>query len=289
MQPNILKSKLSTEEAILAVCKLWAESRSKDPSTKVGACIYDPVSGGLFIGYNGFPVGVPDAEETWNQRETTENKLTKYELVIHAEVNAVRKALRAGVDLSTASLVCTHIPCAPCMKNVVLASGIKRVVYELDTYPSREPRESKVVGWLAKIAGVEMVRLESDVPSYFTARNAALDEMFAYKIPKLLEEPVRKRDFAAQPQARAPTAPTPQAGPGTVSPPAGQLGACFTARGMCWRCTGLVTWPVSAADIRPLIYGVQLPGTVYEELPPLRTRCPTCVDGHFTVDAMELL
>lgn len=64
---------------------------SKDPSTKVGAVVVNWENHQEFTGYNGFPYDVLDLPERYNDRET------KYKMVIHAEVNAILKALRAGM------------------------------------------------------------------------------------------------------------------------------------------------------------------------------------------------
>ena len=157
---TVIKSRHTIDEAALMVAQVWARARSKDPTTKVGACIVDPRTGALHLGYNGLPAGVPDEEKTWVRR--TENaaayELTKYDLVIHAEVNAARKALLAGADLTQATLVCTHLPCPDCMKNVVLANGIRRVVFSDATYNSLTPRNSWLVTELAKLGKVEMIQ-----------------------------------------------------------------------------------------------------------------------------------
>ena len=161
---TVIHSAYTIEEAALRVAKAWAESRSKDPATKVGACIVDPRTGSLHLGYNGFPAGVPDEEKIWVTREPEfvdglyKDTLTKYDLVIHAEVNAARKALMAGADLAGATLVCTHCPCPDCMKNVVLANGIRRVVFSDTNYNSRTPRAVWLVQELAKLSHVEMVQ-----------------------------------------------------------------------------------------------------------------------------------
>lgn len=185
---KILKSRDRIEDSIMSVCLMWASSRSKDPSTKVGACIYDKRSGGLFMGYNGFPAGVPDEEEIWKARSADPNKalmLTKYDLVIHAEVNAVRKALVAGVDMASATLFTTHIPCTDCMKNVVLANDIKLVIYQHVGYQSRTSRDNFVVTELARLGGVQVEQL----PEYFAARNAALDARLAQRDAQPLPMP----------------------------------------------------------------------------------------------------
>lgn len=151
----------SIDESIALTTEAWAQARSKDPSTKVGACIHDPSTGGLFLGYNGFPSAVPDRDEWWANREELPNKLCKYDLVVHAEVNAVRKALVAGVKLETASLYCTHLPCPRCMRDVICANGIKTVYYQIEEYASLTPRAKWVVHQLAEMSGVNLVKIVS--------------------------------------------------------------------------------------------------------------------------------
>jgi dCMP deaminase len=154
-----LTSKFRMDESIMLTTTAWAQSRSKDPSSKVGACIHDPVTGGLFLGYNGFPHGVEDREEWWTRKIEMEDLLTKYDLVVHAEKNATRKAMLAGVSLPDASLYCTHLPCPACMRDVICACGIKRVVYDVEKYPSLTVRGEWIVRSLAKMCGVELVRV----------------------------------------------------------------------------------------------------------------------------------
>lgn len=156
-----LKSKSTVDQAAMAVAYLWATVRSKDPSTKVGACIVDSRTGGLFLGYNGFPAGVPDLEAVWQQREPREGLLTKYDLVVHAEVNATRKALMAGVELSKAVLVTTVLPCPHCMKDVVLANAIKCVIYDAPEFKGQTARDRWVVTELARLAGVKLLKTTS--------------------------------------------------------------------------------------------------------------------------------
>ena len=168
---EVLRSERSILQAAMEVAEVWALRRSKDPSTKVGAVIYDPASGGLFAGYNGFPAGIEDRKEWWERREDLwgnpvvpqeerKPQLTKYDLVVHAEVNAVRKALRAGVDLGKATLVVTHLPCPECMKNVVVANGIPKVVWKSYSYKSQTDRAVWLAGELAELSGTELVKLE---------------------------------------------------------------------------------------------------------------------------------
>lgn len=91
---------------------------SKDPSTKVGACI----TRGKFeisSGYNGFPAGVLDDESLLNDRPT---KLAR---TIHGEVNAI---LAAKQNLDECTIyVYPMQPCSNCAA-AIIQSGIKRVV-----------------------------------------------------------------------------------------------------------------------------------------------------------------
>lgn len=102
---------------------MWAKNRSKDPTTKVGAGIYDVTTGALFLGYNGFAKGVDDTEERWQRP-------IKYDYVIHAEENAIFKALAAlGSHPTECILFCTHKPCHKCMSKIAQV-GIKTIYYK---------------------------------------------------------------------------------------------------------------------------------------------------------------
>lgn len=59
---------------------------SKDPSTKVGAVIVRPDKTIASVGYNGFPRGIEDSAFRLSDRAL------KYQLVIHAEMNAILNA-----------------------------------------------------------------------------------------------------------------------------------------------------------------------------------------------------
>ncbi|MBT3764776.1 MAG: CMP deaminase, partial [Rhodospirillales bacterium] len=76
---------------------------SKDPSTQVGCVIADPMMRIVSTGFNGLPSGVEDTIER------LENRDIKYEMVVHAERNAIIDAKR---DLSGLTLyVWPLMPC----------------------------------------------------------------------------------------------------------------------------------------------------------------------------------
>jgi len=101
---------------------------SKDPSTKVGAVLVSPDRSRIVHGYNGFPRGVGDAEERYNNRDQ------KYKLTVHAELNAI---LNAGERLTGWTLYVTPLPpCNECAKAIIQA-GIKTVVFQADALDPR--------------------------------------------------------------------------------------------------------------------------------------------------------
>jgi len=90
---------------------------SKDPSTKVGAVIVNDDKQVLGLGYNGFPRGVHDCEERYNDRNL------KLQFVAHAERNALDNA----ADVRGATLYSTLFPCTDCAKGII-QRGIRCVV-----------------------------------------------------------------------------------------------------------------------------------------------------------------
>ena len=108
---------------------LLAAQRSKDPSTQVGACIVDTNNRILSTGYNGFPQGCSDDTFPWNRDESKGE--TKYQFVVHAELNAVLNA--SGKDLAGAKIYVSLFPCHECAK-AIIQSGVKEVVYLSDKY-----------------------------------------------------------------------------------------------------------------------------------------------------------
>lgn len=77
---------ISWDEYFMGVALLSAH-RSKDPNTKVGACIVNENKRIVGIGYNGFPYGCNDDVYPWERDGDFLN--TKYPYVVHAEPNAI--------------------------------------------------------------------------------------------------------------------------------------------------------------------------------------------------------
>jgi dCMP deaminase len=99
-----------------------AASWSKDPSTKVGAVLVDEQKRVLGIGFNGFPRRVKDSIQRYADRDT------KYEFIVHAEMNAV---LNATMGVKGSALFTWPIaPCSTCM-GMLIQAGIKKVYYPI--------------------------------------------------------------------------------------------------------------------------------------------------------------
>ena len=108
---------------------LLAADRSKDPSTQVGACIVSDDNRILSTGYNGFPQGCSDDDFPWNRDESLGE--TKYNFVVHAELNAILNA--GGKSLIGSRIFVSLFPCHECAK-AIIQSGVKEVVYLSDKY-----------------------------------------------------------------------------------------------------------------------------------------------------------
>ncbi len=106
-------------------------SWSKDPSTKVGAVAVGPKRNVLAQGYNGFPRGIFDYAERYN------DKPTKYMYVVHAEMNVIYNATYNGVSLDDASLYVYGLPpCSECAKGIIQV-GIKEIITETQGIPKK--------------------------------------------------------------------------------------------------------------------------------------------------------
>jgi dCMP deaminase len=91
---------------------------SKDPSTKTGAVIVDVQKRVVSVGYNGFPAPVVD-DARLDCRELT------YEIIVHAEVNALMFAQRAVVGCTVYTY--PFMSCSRCAAMIIQA-GITRHV-----------------------------------------------------------------------------------------------------------------------------------------------------------------
>ena len=143
---------ISWDEYFMGVALLAAE-RSKDPNTRVGACIVDDQNRILSTGYNGFPQGCSDDDFPWN-RDETEGE-TKYKFVVHAELNAILNT--RGKSLAGSRLYVGLFPCHECAKAIIQA-GIREVIYLSDKYFGTESTVAS--RRMLDAAGIRLTRLQ---------------------------------------------------------------------------------------------------------------------------------
>lgn len=99
-------------------------TKSKDPSTKVGAIIVDENNRPVSFGYNGLPQKIQDTDNRLNNREL------KYKLIIHGEMNAFIFAQRSIRNCTLYTW--PFLPCTNCA-TVFIQAGICRVVSPINT------------------------------------------------------------------------------------------------------------------------------------------------------------
>ncbi|MFA5450145.1 MAG: dCMP deaminase family protein [Clostridia bacterium] len=107
---------------------LLSSFRSKDPNTKVGACIVNEYKRIVGIGYNGMPHGCSDDVFPWARDGEYIDQ--KYLYVVHAELNAI---LNATGSVRGCSIYVALFPCNECCK-AIIQSGISKIYYISDKY-----------------------------------------------------------------------------------------------------------------------------------------------------------
>ena len=123
---------------------------SKDPSRKIGAVAVGEKGQVLAQGYNGFPRGIDDQESMY------ENKVVKYQHVVHAEMNCIYNATYNGTSLDGATLYIHGLPvCSECAKGIIQV-GIKRVVTKEidDSMPERWVESTQLTKQMFEESGV---------------------------------------------------------------------------------------------------------------------------------------
>ena len=125
---------------------------SKDPSTQVGAVVIGNNGEVLSQGYNGFPRSIKDTPQRLKDRGK------KYNLVVHAEMNAIYNASLNGVSLKGSTLYVYGLPiCNECAKGVIQV-GIDKVIATRPADYNKEWDESiKDAKALFKEAEVEYI------------------------------------------------------------------------------------------------------------------------------------
>lgn len=135
---------------------------SKDPSTKVGAMfIYPGTMQILSMGYNGMPRGFDETKpERWERP-------LKYQLVEHAERNAIYNAAQAGTPLRDSICVASMCPCADCARGIIQCGCKMVITCDIDCYDDPELVARWKPGWDASLemlneVGIQVMFLHKD-------------------------------------------------------------------------------------------------------------------------------
>jgi len=120
---------------------------SKAVRAKVGACLVT-ATGTIVPSWNGTPQGTNNDCEYVD--DETGALITKPE-VIHAELGAVLKCAKEGINTTGSTVYVTLAPCLPCSA-MLKQAGVKKVVYKFDY------RLNHGVQYLQK-NGVEVIKI----------------------------------------------------------------------------------------------------------------------------------
>ncbi|MCF7504765.1 MULTISPECIES: deaminase [Vibrio] len=163
---NKIESKTKWRDRMIELAKHVSEwSRDK---SKVGAVLVSKKGGDITLGYNGFPFGVKDDEDRYDEKKL------KLNIIVHAEVNAI---IASGSRAADGHLYVVGKPiCARCA-GPIIQSGIKRVFatkpQNIGEYePPKDPNATdwEEIGRLAitmlEEAGVECIFYEATTDGY---------------------------------------------------------------------------------------------------------------------------
>lgn len=129
---------------------------SKDPSRGVGAVIVSPARQIVATGFNGLPRGIEDRPERLERP-------VKYDLICHAEMNAIVQCARNGVTPIGSVLYSTFFPCIQCTLAIVQAGVGEIVTYEVTEGDRR---------WHESIEKSRQVYEEAGIPMLVLPRKA---------------------------------------------------------------------------------------------------------------------
>ncbi|KAI4491434.1 hypothetical protein M0804_002826 [Polistes exclamans] len=121
------RASIGWDDYFMGVALLSAK-RSKDPVTRVGACIVDENNIIVGVGYNGMPRNCSDDVFPW-EKNSNEKLNNKKLYVCHAEMNAILN--KNSSKLEGCKMYVSLFPCNECAK-AIIQSGIKQIYYMSD-------------------------------------------------------------------------------------------------------------------------------------------------------------
>ncbi len=131
---------------------------SKDPSRGVGAVIVSPAKQIVSTGFNGLPQGIADHPDRLARP-------AKYDLVCHAELNAIVQCARNGVSPIGCTMYSTFSPCVQCALAIIQAGLVGVVTYEAAGGDEHWTKSLALARELFDEAGVRYRTFAPSVPS----------------------------------------------------------------------------------------------------------------------------
>lgn len=129
---------------------------SPDPSTQNGAILFNSDGGWIGFDCNHFPTGVEYNDERWERP-------LKYEVIEHAERNAIFHAARVGAETYGSTMVVPWAACADCARAIIQA-GVKRVVRHKQSTERGQGRNwdgtISIADIMLREAGVDIIDLD---------------------------------------------------------------------------------------------------------------------------------
>lgn len=117
----------------------------------------------IATGYVGSHPGFPHCDDAGHllRKEFDEDGEIRQHCVrtIHAEQNAICQAARNGIELDSATVYCTMVPCRVCAM-LIVSCGIKRVVAQRMYHAGGDSVE------IFKKAGIDLTIIQHEVESY---------------------------------------------------------------------------------------------------------------------------
>lgn len=122
---------------------------SKDPSTQIGAILVDSHERVVAAACNEFPYGVKETAERWERP-------LKYEVIEHAERNAIYEAARHGQCTEGLTMYGTWAACADCARAIIQAGIVKLVRHT-------EAGERNHATWIGSVSRGDELMLEAGI------------------------------------------------------------------------------------------------------------------------------
>ncbi len=127
---------------------------SKDRSRQVGCVVVDSKKVVRALGYNGFPRGLDDNDDTRHVRPE------KYLWTEHAERNAIYQAARTGNSVDGCTMYLAWFPCVDCARAIVQAGIVELVATRPDLSDAQWGHDFSVSTRLLEEAGIRLRYVE---------------------------------------------------------------------------------------------------------------------------------